>query len=201
MNGCSVPSLRRVNVEQAHLVASAFAAAPAGTSDPTVGVAYTELSDQARSWLARLTTDQARRPVRAAFTRSREPYSDARELSESVRLDQVLEIFPAAYERDRRHPLLEATSVGSAHDCVRAVHDIVSHGWLQFSFDRDGEFSGWRVEHGMYTGLAKWALATELHAQHSVLWTSGQVPEFKATLLPSDLLLASLRTTKGEQID
>jgi hypothetical protein len=45
----------------------------------------------------------------------------------------------------------------------------------------------------MYTGLARWALATELHAQHSVLWTSGQLAELKATLLSPDLLLASLR--------
>jgi hypothetical protein len=149
------------------------------------------LSEQAGSWFARLTTDHARRPVRVVFTRCREPYADAQQLSESVRFNQVLEIFPAAYERDRQHPLLD-TSVGGAHDCLRAVHDIVSHGRLRYSFDRDGEFSAWRVEHRMYTGVARWALATELHAQHSVLWTSGQVAEFKATLLPRDLLLTSL---------
>jgi hypothetical protein len=41
----------------------------------------------------------------------------------------------------------------------------------------------------MYTGLARRALATELHAQHSVLWTSGELAEFKATLLSPDLLM------------
>ncbi len=59
MKGYSVPSLRRVNSEQAHLVASAYAAAPSVASDPNVGAAYAELSDQARGWFARLTTDQA----------------------------------------------------------------------------------------------------------------------------------------------
>lgn len=41
--------------------------------------------------------------------------------------------------------------------------------------------------------VARWALATELHAQHSVLWTSGQLADFETTFLPPDLLLASLR--------
>jgi hypothetical protein len=189
--------LRLVDSNQAQLVANALLAAPSLPPDPTVRAAYAELSDQARKWFARLTTDYARRPVRVGFTACREPYADAQELSESVRFDQVLEILPAAFERDRQHPLLE-TSVGGAHDCLRAVHDIVSHGWLQYSFDRDGEFSAWRLEHRMYTGLARWALATELHAQHSVLWTSGQLAEFKATLLPPDLLRASLRTIEGD---
>jgi hypothetical protein len=187
-----VPSLQRVTSEQAHLVANAFVAAPSVPSNPTVRAAYDELSDQARSWCARLTTDHARRPTHLVFTRCREPYADAQELSESVRCNHVLEIFPAAYERDRQHPLLDA-AVGGAHDCLRAVHDIVSHGWLRCSFDRDGEFSAWHAERRMYTGLARWALATELHAQHSVLWTSGQLAELKATLLSPDLLLASLR--------
>ena len=36
----------------------------------------------------------------------------------------------------------------------------------------------------MYEGPARWALATELHAEHSVRWTTGEVAEHKATLLP-----------------
>jgi hypothetical protein len=191
MNGYSMP-LRRVDSGQAHLVASAFAAAVPLPSDPMVVAAYAELSDQAATWFLRLTTDKARTPIRAVFTGCPAPYADAGELSESVRHNRVLEIFPAANARDRQHPLLDV-SVGGAHDCLRAVHDIVSHGWLRYSFDRHGEFSAWRVEHRMYTGAARWALATELHGQHSVLWTSGQVAEYKAMLLPHDLLLASLR--------
>jgi hypothetical protein len=45
----------------------------------------------------------------------------------------------------------------------------------------------------MYTGLARWALATELHAEHSVLWTTGTLAEHKATLLPPNLVRASRR--------
>jgi hypothetical protein len=79
-----MPSLRRVNSEQAHLVANAFVAAPSVPSDPVVRAAYAELSDQAGRWFARLTTDHARRPVRVVFSRCRELYADAQELSESV---------------------------------------------------------------------------------------------------------------------
>jgi hypothetical protein len=181
---------RLVNSEQAHLVAKAFLAAPSVSSVPTVRTAYAELSDQAGMWFARLTTGYARRPVRVVFTRCREPYADAQELSESVRFEQVLEIFSAAYEPDRQHPLLDS-SIGGSYDCVRAVHDIVSHGWLRYSFDRHGEFSAWHVEDRIYSGLARWALATELHAQHSVLRTSGQFAEPRATLLHPELLLQS----------
>jgi hypothetical protein len=45
----------------------------------------------------------------------------------------------------------------------------------------------------MYTGLARWALATELHAEHSVLWTTGDVAEHKAVLLQPRLLRSSRR--------
>jgi hypothetical protein len=49
----------------------------------------------------------------------------------------------------------------------------------------------------MYTGLARWALATELHAEHSVLWTTGTVAEHKAVLLPPTLL----RDSRGRAVD
>jgi hypothetical protein len=106
-----------------------------------------------------------------------------------VRLDQVLELCPTQRDRDRRHPRLD-TSIGGAYDQFRAVHDIISHGWLRHAFDRDGEFSAWLAEDRLYTGLARWALATELHGGHSVRWTTGQPPDHKAVLLDPTLLTA-----------
>ena len=43
----------------------------------------------------------------------------------------------------------------------------------------------------MYTGLARWALATELHGQHSVHWTTKCLADHKAVLLDRGLLRAS----------
>src|SRR5262249_37447158 len=88
-----------------------------------------------------------------------------------------------------RHPLLDS-SIGGTHDRLRAVHDIVSHGWRRYGFDRDGEFAAWILEDRMYSGLARWALATELHAQHSVRWTTGHLAHHKAALPHARLLRA-----------
>jgi hypothetical protein len=49
----------------------------------------------------------------------------------------VLELCPARLDRYRRHPLLD-TSVGGAYDRFRAVHDLISHAWLGYGFDRHG---------------------------------------------------------------
>jgi hypothetical protein len=100
------------------------------------------------------------------------------------------------HDHHRRHPLLD-NSIGGTYDRLRAVHDLVSHASCGFGFDRQGEFSGWLVEDQMYTGLARRALATELHAEHSVLWTSGEPAEHKAMLLHPDLLRAARRRGRG----
>ena len=181
---------RHVGREQARRVASAFLDAPRRSHAATTTAAYAALGDQCSRWYGRLTGVRARRPVRVVFTHHREPYATASELSESVRHDGVLELWPTRRDQDRRHPLLD-TAVGGAYDRFRAVHDIVSHGWLRHDFSADGEFSAWLAEDGLYTGLARWALATELHAEHSVLWTSGTLADHKAVLLDPALLRAS----------
>jgi hypothetical protein len=81
----------------------------------------------------------------------------------------------------------------ASYDRFRAVHDLISHAHLGYGFDRHGEFSAWIAEDRLYTGLARWALATELHGEHSVLWTTGSRAEHRAVLLPPGLLRASLR--------
>ena len=189
----------RVDVEQAHLIASAFLDAPRAPKTALVHAAYAELSVQAGRWFAHLTGTQAARPVRVVYTRRREPYPAACDLSESVRRYNVLEVSPASHDCDRRHPLLDS-SVGGAYDCLRAVHDIVSHGWYGYAFDRDGEFSAWLTEDRMYRGLARWALATELHGEHSVRWTSGNLADHKAILLERSLLRSSQRRALAEQL-
>jgi hypothetical protein len=179
-----------IDFERAHLVASAFLDAPRISKNPIVRAAYAVLESQAARWFDRLTSRCARTPIRVVYTRSPEPYATGHELAERVRVDRVLELRSAHHDPDRRHPLLDH-SVGGAHDRFRAVHDIVSHAWLKYGFDRDGEFSAWLAEDRLYDGLARWALATELHAQHSVLWTTGTVAEHKAALLPLSVLRAA----------
>lgn len=114
-----------------------------------------------------------------------------------MRTERVLELCPARFDRYRRHPLLD-TSVGGTYDRFRAVHDLVSHAWLGYGFDRHGEFSAWLAELRIYDGLARWALATELHGEHSVLWTTGAFADHKAALLPRCIVRASLRITRAD---
>jgi hypothetical protein len=81
---------------------------------------------------------------------------------------------------------------GGAYDRFRSVHDVLGHGRLQKGFDRDGEFTVWRAQERFHSPLASWALATELHGRHSVLWTTGGFAEPKALLLDRRLLRRSV---------
>ena len=78
--------------------------------------------------------------------------------------------------------------VGGAYDRFRAVHDVLGHGHLAVGFDRDGEYAAWRFQERHFGPLARRALATELHAEHSVRWTTGDLPEHKATVLDERLI-------------
>jgi hypothetical protein len=179
-----------IETEQARRIAQAFLDAPRTTEDAIVRAAYADLSTQIDRWFVAITGPQSSRAVRVVYTDCPAPYPSAAELSGAVRRYRTLEIRPSVRDRDRRHPLLDS-SRGGAYDRLRAVHDIVSHGFRGYRFDPDGEFAAWILEDRMYTGLARWALATELHGEHSVLWTTGQLAEHKATLLDRRLLRAS----------
>jgi hypothetical protein len=181
-----------VDLDQAHAVARAFSEGPRHTSDVVVRRAYEQLSEQADRWYRALTDDHVRPGVRVVHTRCPDPYATGEELAARVASEGVLELCPAAYQPVDHHPLLDTTP-GGAYDRFRAVHDLFSHAHCGFGFDRDGEFSAWMLEDGLYVGLARWALATELHAEHSVLWTTGIRAEHKATLLPAGLLPRSRR--------
>ncbi len=128
--------------------------------------------------------------VDVVFTMSVHPYDSAEELIRSVRLDRVLEVTSVAWERDRPHPVMRC-DVGGEYDRFRAVHDILGHARLEVGFDRDGEYATWRFQEQLHSPLARLALATELHGEHSVRWTSGELPEHKATLLDERVIARS----------
>jgi hypothetical protein len=125
--------------------------------------------------------------LRVFFTTCETPYSDAPELIPAVRELRTLEVTTVAVDRNRRHPLM-GNELGGSYDCFRAVHDAVGHARLRLGFDRDGEFLVWRAQERLHSQLARRALATELHGQHSVRWTTGEIAEPKAMLLDESLL-------------
>jgi hypothetical protein len=111
--------------------------------------------------------------LRVFSTRCETPYRDAHELITSVTDVQMLEVTTIAADPGRRHPIM-GNELGGAYDRFRAVHDILGHARMRLGFDRDGEFAVWLAQERFHTRLARKALATELHGQHSVRWTTGE---------------------------
>jgi hypothetical protein len=175
----------RIDAGCARQVSAAFLEAPSRPGEATAIAAYSELERQSDQMFSALT-----RPgggVRVTFTRCRAPYGNDRELIGAVRSTGVLEVTTAAADPDRRHPLL-GCEVGGAYDRFRAVHDLLGHVASGNRFDQEGEYQAWRAQSRMYAGLARWALATELHGENSVLCSTGQFAEHKSALLPPGLL-------------
>jgi hypothetical protein len=179
--------LRQVDPDAARNIAQWFVDAPAMGRDRLVAAAYRELQVQTDRQFEELTKPGGVFGYAVAWTRQPVPYSTAAELIEAVRTTGVLEVTAARVDRDRLHPGLDC-AVGGAYDRLRAVHDIVGHVMTGYGFDRDAEYSAWLLQRKLYYGLARWAAATELHAEHSVTWTTRQFPEHKAVLLPPQLL-------------
>jgi len=187
-SGCAAKWVRVNPVVAAEIAAAHVEAARAG--GPPAHAAYAQLVIESDR-LFRLVTETGRPDrVRIFFTMCPTPYGNAGELISSVGRDRILEVTTAARERDRVHPVM-GCEVGGAYDRFRAVHDVLGHGRLQVGFDRDGEFVAWRFQERFYSALAQRALATELHGEHSVRWTTGELPEHKADLLDERLLRRS----------
>jgi hypothetical protein len=186
---------RRVNPDVARDIAQWFLDAPALAGKRLVTAACRELQIQTDRQFAVLTESDGPFGYTVAWTRQPVPYATATELIEAVRVTGVLEVTAAGTDRDRLHPALDGT-VGGPYDRLRAVHDIVGHVMTGYGFDRDAEYSAWLRQSKLYRGLARWAAATELHAEHSVTWTTGQFPEHKAALLPRRLIRRSLRGSR-----
>lgn len=178
---------RRVDELAARRVAAAYVAGDGLASGPLVRCAYAQLADQTDALLAVVVR---RLGVRLAWTRVEAPYAHDGELIASVRSTGVLEV--PRTDPERAHPVLGG-SPGGPYDRLRALHDLVGHVVPGFGFDRDGELSAWRAQDRLHHGPARWALATELHAHHSVLWTTGNLAEPAALLLDPRVLHPSLR--------
>jgi hypothetical protein len=180
----------RVDPAAARDVADRYADTPT-TRAPLVAAAYARLVIESDRLFAHVTAPERPDHVRIAFTTCPTPYADAHELISSVRHDRLLEVTTVAATADRHHPLM-GNELGGAHDRFRGVHDALGHARLQLGFDRDSEFAVWRSQARYHSRLARWALATELHGQHSVLWTSGELAQPKAILLDPRVLRRSI---------
>ena len=182
--GRTRPALRHVQAGETEAIADCFRSARTG-SDPLVIAAYRQLEKQTDRLFAALTDPRGPYRITVIGTCEPAPYRDARELIASVLSCRTLEVTRS--DADRAHPLL-GSGVGGAYYRFRAVHDLIGHAATGYGFDPDGEYSAWLVQRRLYSGLARWAAATELHGEISALWTTGQFAEHKAVLLDRHLL-------------
>lgn len=154
-------------------------------ADSLVARAYQQLEEQPDRQFTPLTDPQGPYRITVVGTGQATPCRDADELIASVFATRTLEVMTSP--ADRAHLLLSG-EVGGVYYRFRAVHDLIGHVATGYGFDRDGEYSAWLVQRTLYTGLARWAAATELHGEISALWATGQFAEHKAVLLDRDLL-------------
>ena len=185
-------ALHRAEPGVTQLAGEWFTAARTRTTDPLVRLAYRQLEEQTDRQYAALTDPGGAYRLSVVATRQITPYDNAAELIASVLATRTLEV-PAP---DRPHPLL-GNEPGGAYGRLRAVHDLIGHVATGYGFDRHGEYSAWLVQRRRYTGLARWAAATELHAEVSALWVTGQFPEHKAALLDPQFVNAKAPGAAG----
>jgi hypothetical protein len=179
-----------VDEAAARAVAAHYLADDGRTDRSLVRAAWDQLAAQTDLLLGRMLDQWPWGALRLAPTSVAEPYATDDELISAVRRTGVLEI--PRVEGGRCHPLL-GDGPGGEYDRFRALHDLVGHVLPGYGFDRNGEYSAWRAQHRHYRGLARWALATELHAHHSVRWTTGELAEAKALLLDPQVLRTSFQ--------
>jgi len=176
----------RVDETVAREVAATYVDA-ASRLDAVTVAAFAQLITETDGLFSWITQPGGRNALRVFFTTCEAPYRDAHELIAAVRESRVLEVTTVALDRNRRHPLM-GNELGGSYDRFRAVHDALGHARLRLGFDRDGEFKVWRAQERFHSMLARRALATELHGQHSVRWTTGEIAEPKAMLFDESLL-------------
>jgi hypothetical protein len=152
--------------------------------EPRVIEAYRQLQVETDRLFALLTQDTCHGGFRVVFTRCRQPYESDKELIFAVRANGSLEITSAAAAGERLHPLFDC-EFGGAFDRFRAVHDLIGHAWCGYGFALDDERAAWSAQDRLHSGLARFALATELYGVNAARGIVGEAPELRALLLDS----------------
>ena len=149
--------------------------------DAQVIEAYRQLQVETDHIFTLLTRDADHAAVRVAFTRCAQPYESDEELIRAVRANKTLEITSAAAVGERLHPLF-GCEFGGAFDRFRAVHDLIGHAWCGYGFDLQDECAAWSAQDHLHSGLARFALATELYGVNAARRIVGEAPDLRALL-------------------
>ena len=144
--------------------------------------AYRQLQVETDRLYTLFTRNARQRATRVVFTRCGHPYASDEELIRAVRANGTLEITSAITVGERLHPLLDC-ELGGAFDRFRAVHDLIGHAWHGYGFDLADECAAWSTQDRLHSGLARWALATEIYGVNAARSIVGDAPDLRALLL------------------
>ena len=144
--------------------------------------AYRQLQVETDRLYTLFTRDACQWATRVVFTRCGQPYESDEELICAVRANGTLEITSAVTVSGRLHPLL-GCELGGAFDRFRAVHDLIGHAWHGYGFDLVDECAAWSTQDRLHSGLARWALATEIYGVNAARSIVGNAPDLRALLL------------------
>ncbi len=173
----------QVDMSMAAVVGDWYLHSRSDHRNPKVIEAYRQLQVETDRLYTLLTRDACPRAARVVFTRCRQPYEGDKELICAVRANGTLEMTSAAAVGERLHPLL-GCELGGAFDRFRAVHDLIGHAWYGYGFDLADECAAWSVQDRLHSGLARWALATEIYGVNAARSIVGDAPDLRALLLP-----------------
>lgn len=162
--------------------------------DAKVIGAYRQLQMETDRLFAEFMQDTRQSTIRVVFTRCGHPYESDEELVSAARAERTLEITSAAIAGERLHPLFDC-AFGGAFDRFRAVHDLIGHAWSGFGFGLDDECAAWRVQDRLHSGLARFALATEIYGVNAARRIVGEAPDLRA-LLPATSTWRSICDTQ-----
>ena len=172
---------------KAHMVGEWYLHSRSDHRDAEVIEAYRQLQVETDHLYTLLTRDTCYWAVRVAFTRCVQPYASDEELIDGVRANRTLEITSAVAVGERVHPLF-GCEFGGAFDRFRAVHDLIGHAGCGYGFDLEDECAAWVAQDRLHSGLARFALATELYGVNAARSIVGESPNLRALLLaPSTL--------------
>ena len=164
-----------------------YLAARSADGDPLVVTAYKLLELETDQMFRRLTEEAHPKATRIVFTRCGGPYCNDSEMIRAVQSSGTLEVTCASVRSGRLHPLL-GCEVGGPFDRFRAVHDLLGHVAQGAGFDIWGEHVAWHAQSRLYSGLARWAFATEIWGVNAARQLRGEPPELKAALLSPRLI-------------
>lgn len=178
------------------LVADLFAAAPHDSGNPLVRASYqqyirevTEQYEFAVAWLG-LRIEP--------WPHAGEPYRDSRQMIEDVRLRRHL-YFLATHARwgeadthHADHPMLTPSGIVVdgvellANDLFRVVHDVFAHAKEGHQFGPAGEEKAWLEHYGMFSPLARPALAAETRGQTCWMYFGPHLRDTTGALIGAD---------------